>query len=327
VLAAGEALTRFAPRDRGVGLLLVPDPSSSRRLGIGAVCVAIVGLSLGSTMVKTSHLPGPVMGFWRLALGGLAWHLILFVSNRRSGKPAQRFISKQALLLTLTPGIAFGINLSFFFTAVTKTSIAHTEFLGGLTPLLLVPIAKKRLGERVPRDILALGAVALGGIALIILTRTSTTSSPARLSGDILVLGAVTTWTYYLLRSRIVRASISTTEFMTGMTTFAALTVLPIAIVRHGLTGTGSLTHLPARGLLMIVLMSISSGIVSHGMIAWAQKRVPVSTISIMQTAQPGIATFWAWLLLDQGVGPWQVIGMIVVMVAIGAVAVRSSRG
>ena len=39
----------------------------------------------------------------------------------------------------LLPAIFFGANITLFFTAVTKTSVAHAEFIAALAPLLLVP--------------------------------------------------------------------------------------------------------------------------------------------------------------------------------------------
>ncbi len=294
---------------------------ASRRLGVAGIATAVLGLSIGSTVVKSSGLPGPVAAFWRLFFGAIAWHVIIFVTGRRNGGPTR--LTKEAWLLAFLPGFAFGINLSFFFTAVTMTSIAHSEFIGALTPLVVVPIARRRLRERVPRSILNLAGLAFVGISLVIFTGSSQTSAPPSLKGDLLGLGSICTWTYYLLKSRVARDKISTMQFMAGMTTVAAVTIIPIAIWRAG--GVANVTHVSAKGWVMVVIMTVTSGLVSHGLVAWAQKSVPISTISIMQVAQPGIATFWAWLILHQGITFTQVIGMIVVMGAIAAVAWMSA--
>lgn len=284
---------------------------------MAAVATAVLGLSIGSTVVKSSGLPGPVAAFWRLFFGAIAWHVIIYVSGRRGGGPIR--LTREAWSLALLPGLAFGVNLSFFFSAVTMTSIAHIEFIGALTPLMVVPIARRRLQERVPRPILNLAGVAFLGISLVIFTGSTQTSAPPSFRGDLLGLGSICTWTYYLMKSRDARNKISTMQFMAGMTTIASVTIFPIAIWRAG--GVANVTHVTAKGWVMVAIMTVTSGLVSHGLVAWAQKSVPVSTISIMQVAQPGIATFWAWLILHQGITLAQVIGMVVVMGAIAGVA------
>ena len=296
---------------------------ATRRLGVAAIAAAVLGLSVGSTVVKSSGLPGAVGAFWRLLFGAVAWHIIIYINGRRTGGLTR--LTSEAWSLSLLPGLAFGINLSFFFTAVTMTSIVHTEFIGALTPLLVVPVARRRLKERVPRAVIVLAAVAFAGISLVIFTGSSRTSAPPNIRGDLLGLGSICTWTYYLMKSRDARNKISTMQFMAAMTTIAAITITPIAIWRAG--GVAKVADVTAKGWVMVAIMTVLSGLVSHGLISWSQKSVPVSTISIMQVAQPGIATFWAWLILHQGITVTQVVGMLIVMSAIAGVAWISARG
>jgi drug/metabolite transporter (DMT)-like permease len=296
--------------------------NASRKAGVAAVAFSIVLLSIGSTLVRESGLPGPVTAFWRLLFGSLLWHVIIFVSGRRSGGPTR--LTKEAWKLTLLPGIGFGINLSFFFTAITKTSIAHAEFIGALTPLIIVPFASRKLREKIPPSILVLALAAFGGIALILFAGKAKSSSPSTRVGDLLGLGAICTWAYYMLKSRSVRRELSVSQFMAGMTTIATVVIVPVAIWRAG--SFRNVFEVTAKGWLMISIMTISSGIVSHGLIAWAQRSVPISSISIMQVAQPGMATFWAWLILHQSVAPIQIVGMVIVMAAIGGVAWLSTN-
>jgi drug/metabolite transporter (DMT)-like permease len=86
------------------------------------------------------------------------------------------------------------------------------------------------------------------------------------------------------------------------------------------------MTDVSARGWALIALMALTSGMLAHGALAWAQRRVPVSTISMMQLGQPGISTLWAFLLLGESVRPVQLVGMVVVVVAVGLIAIRAAR-
>ena len=284
--------------------------TSNRNAGLGAVLCAVVGLSIGSTLVKKTGSPGPVVAIWRLSIGAVLWQLVLAVRKQR--------LTVAAIKLTIVPGVLFGINLMFFFTGVTRTRIANAEFIGTLTPLIVLPFAAYRLKERIRREILLFGVVALAGVALIVLLGSK--GGTHSWSGDALCLGAVSTWACYLLVTKRIRPRIDTVSFMAGMTLFAAITVAPFAIA------TGNVTEVSRTGWILIVVMAVTSGVVSHGLLAWSQQSVPVSTMSLLQLGQPGLSTFWAWLILDESVKPAQIIGMFVVLFAVGNIARIATR-
>ena len=70
----------------------------------------------------------------------------------------------------------------------------------------------------------------------------------------------------------------------------------------------------------------VTAGVVSHGLIAWAQQRVPVGTISMLQLGQPGLGVLWAATFLGESVQPIQLGGMAIVLSAVGTIAWRSTR-
>lgn len=298
------------------------DGLSQRSLGIIAVVVAAVGLSAGSTMVKRADTPGAVIAFWRLSIGAALWLSLAAARHRLPSKAAWRTVAPAGLL--------FGVNLALFFSAVTLTRVANVEFIGTLTPVFVVPAAALLLREHVEPRVLALAALALVGVSLVVLA--SGRGGGHRWSGDLLTVGAVITWSTYLLFTKRVRGHIDTTAFMSVMTTVAAITVLPVALTAHSLLdakvvnrhlsiSVRGLFHIPTHGWILIVVMAVTSGMVSHGLLAWAQQRVAVSTISMMQVSQPGLATLWAFVVLGETVRALQIVGMIVVVVAVALIA------
>jgi drug/metabolite transporter (DMT)-like permease len=290
----------------------VPDSAyhdrRTRIIGIGAVAVASLGLSLGSTMVKSSGSPGPVVAFWRLAIGAVLWTLILVVTRTS--------FTRHDFRATAPLGVLFGINICFFFTAARLTRIAHAEFIGTLTPLIVVPIAARRYREKISGFVIACGALALCGVTFILLTSARGSTN---VGGDLLAVGAIVTWATYLIQSKAVRLRVSTKRFMTGMTFTAALTALPIALSTH------HLFDVSRKGWILIVVMAISSGMVCHGLYAWSQHVVPLSTIALMQLTQPGLSTIWARIFLHESVRPIQIFGMAAVLIAVALIAVRAA--
>lgn len=283
-----------------------------------AILVAFVGLSLGSTIAKSSGSPGPVVAFWRLLIGAVLWHTWIWVRGALNGSP--RAVDASAWRVATLPGIAFGVNLSCFFSGVTRTPIAHAEFVSALTPLVLLPLAALTLNERVQRHVVIGGVVAVSGVALIL---SQAPSGGTSYFGDFLVACSMLAWVVYLITAKAARSHISTHDFMAAMSTVACVTTLPISLITAG--GPGELFDLSAKGWLLVALLAITAGMISHGLIAWAQPRLPVGTVSMLQLGQPGLGVLWAATLLDESVKPIQLVGMAIVLGAVASIARRSA--
>ncbi len=293
--------------------------ASGRSLGVAAVVVAFVGLSLGSTIAKSTGSPGVVVAFWRFLLGAVVWHAWIAMRGLRSG--AARTVDRAAWRAAALPGVVFGINLACFFSGATRTPIAHAEFISALTPVVLIPVAAIVLGERIHRYAVVGGALALAGISLIL---SQAPPAGTSLSGDLLVAGAVVAWVVYLMTAKAARATLDTSAFMAVMTTTACLTTLPLALLTGG--GVAGVTGLTARGWVLVAVLAVTAGTISHGLLTWAQRRVAVGTISILQLAQPGLGVLWAATFIGESVTPVQVLGMGIVLGAVGMIAWRSAH-
>ena len=276
-----------------------------RFAGIAGVGVAIMGLSWNTTLVKSIGAPATVVAFWRMLFATIGWHGFLLAKGKSPTRAQWR--------AGIVPGVLFALNLLFFFNGTIRTAVAHAEFIGALTPLLVVPAAAMVFHERVPKAVLWLGLVALCGLALIIFVGRS--SKGVSFVGDALIGCAIVTWSAYLLVTKSVRATMGTAPFMAVLTTVCCLTVAPMAVT------SGKLFSLSAKGWVLVTVMSISAGIVCHGLIAWAQTRVPVGVITLLQLAQPVLGTLIGFLVLHEKVEPLQILGMAVVIAAVGAVA------
>jgi drug/metabolite transporter (DMT)-like permease len=64
----------------------------------------------------------------------------------------------------------------------------------------------------------------------------------------------------------------------------------------------------------------------AHGLLAAAQRDVPVATIGILQVSQPALAVAWSYVLLGEEIRPEQIPGMILVLVGLAAFTWVSQR-
>lgn len=277
--------------------------------GVLAVATAVLAFSITASMVKWSGTPGSVIAFWRMAAAVVVWWVIA----RVAGQPP----TWKSLRLALVPGLLFGTNVALFFTAITRTSVAHAEFLGSIVPLILAPSGAFLFGERIVWKAFAWGSVAIVGVSLVIFGGSGTGTATA--TGDVLALCAMLLWCGYLLATKQVRKQMGVPQFMASIMPFAAAALGLIVWVR------GGATDVTARGWLVIASLLVFSGIAGQGLITYAQNHVPVLTIAVLQVAQPALSVSWAALLIGERVRPIQVVGMVIVLAGLVLFTLRSA--
>lgn len=268
--------------------------------------------SLGSTIVKKAGIPGPAMSFWRMILTTVLWWSILWVTEHRIVTWAE--VKRAAL-----PGLFFGVNITLFFTGVTRTSVANAELIGSLTPIILVPAGAILFKERINTRALWFGLVSFIGLVLVLFNAPS--GGAASWTGNLIVVAATILWASYLLISRHRRGGMSVQTMMAALMPTATLAAMPLGLFR------GELDDVTWNSIPYMVLLAVMTGTLAHGLVIYSQHSVPVSTMSLMQVTQPALAVVWAYLLLGQTLRPIQVVGVAMVMAGIAAVVTITRRG
>ena len=280
--------------------------------------VAVLSFSLSSPLIKWSESTGSVIAFWRMAGAVVAWWAVVTVSRLRMGRPLPSSATWRAVL---PPALLFGANIAVFFTAITRTSIAHAEFIAAMNPLVLLPAGALLFGEPPNWQALRWGALSIVGVSMVLFLGPD--QGAASLSGDLLMIVVVALWTSYLLTSKRARAAgVDTVDFMACLMPLGLLTAGPIAVLIAGSDVFG----LSARGWLVVVLLTFMTGMVSHGCIVFAQRLVPVATIGIMQSGQPALAVFWGFVILGETVLAPQIVGMTLVVTGLALFTWSSQR-
>jgi drug/metabolite transporter (DMT)-like permease len=78
--------------------------------------------------------------------------------------------------------------------------------------------------------------------------------------------------------------------------------------------------------MVYIVVLTLLTGVVAHGLIVFAQRKVPIGIMSLMQVGQPALAVVWSAIFLDQTIRAVQALGMVMVVAGIATVVVQSQR-
>jgi drug/metabolite transporter (DMT)-like permease len=131
---------------------------------------------------------------------------------------------------------------------------------------------------------------------------------------------SLVSWCSYLLASRQLRRGMSVAALMAAALPIATLTTLPITLINH------DLGHFDRRSMVYIVVLTLLTGVVAHGLIVFAQRKVPIGIMSLMQVGQPALAVVWSAIFLSQSIRAVQVLGMVMVVAGLAAVVVQTQR-
>jgi drug/metabolite transporter (DMT)-like permease len=284
--------------------------NASRAEGIAGVVAAVAAWGFGPIFVKLIELPGLALALYRLWLGFAVMVVLMVVSGRR--------ITRAELRAALGAGVLFGINVSFFFTALKHTSVADASLITALAPVLILVVAGPMFGERLKPSDLGLTAVIIGGVVLVVLG--SSGGPEWSVFGDLLAVGALVSWAAYFVVSKRAREHLGTIQFQSGVMLGAALVATPVVLL------SGTALEAP-RGddWLWLAAFVLLPGAVGHLLMSWSHRYVDVSVSSLIVVAQPVVSTLAAAVVLSESLGVLQVVGGLVVVGAI-LLVVRGHR-
>jgi drug/metabolite transporter (DMT)-like permease len=280
--------------------------------GVLAAAASVVVWGASSVLIKQVHgVSGLAISFHRLWIGAVLTSAVFMLSGGR--------FSRRLLRLALPGGLAFGLDICLFFTAVKATSVANATVIGALQPVLILALARRLFGER-PGLVEAFWAcVAIGG-AVIVVTAASDAGGASR-RGDLLATAALVAWTWYFIASKRARTELTSLEYLAGLSLVAAVAVTPVVLL------SGERLAVPElSGWLTIVAIACINGAIGHFLMNWAHAHVPIVVTSLMTLGIPVFATASAAVFIHESLSGAQVAGMVVVIVALAIVVARTTR-
>jgi probable blue pigment (indigoidine) exporter len=103
------------------------------------------------------------------------------------------------------------------------------------------------------------------------------------------------------------------TPAFTGWTfLLGGLTLLPFTLIIEGLPD-----RLSARNVGGLVYLVLLSGIVAYALWFWGLERLPASSVTFLSLINPVVAAVLGWVVLDQRLNGWQLLGALVVLVSV----------
>jgi len=198
--------------------------------------------------------------------------------------------------------------------------VAIVVLIYALAPVLIIPLAALRMGERPTKAMVGLAIVAVAGVSLVVLGDTGDRGSRP-LIGLLMSVGNLALWVWWNLRLKRAR--------MGGVDPLAWLLSANVGgfvvVVIAALVAGEDLAAVEASDWWRIAALAIGSGLVGHGLNTWALRHIPVGLASIIGLGEPVLSALGAALFLSESLHWPQSLGIAIVIAAV-ALAVARER-
>jgi len=305
-------------------------PTIRGRRGTSALLVGsailILYLAWGSTYlgirIAVASIPPFVMAAVRFAIAGTILLTAVFIVRRGTlVRPSLREWRDSFIVGALLLGGGMGA------VAWGEQTIPSgiTALLIAMMPIWVAVFGRIFVGQTVPRA----GAIGIGagvvGVAILVGPSLVVDRSldPAGIAAIIL---SPISWAAGSLFSAH-RARLPSDPFLTtGMEMVGGSAVLAAAAVVSGELGTFRVESVTTNSLLAVVYLTVVGSIVAFTAFAWVLRHAPLPMISTYAFVNPIVAVFLGWLILDEEVGPRQVIAGAVIVVGVGLIVASGAR-
>lgn len=226
-------------------------------------------------------------------------------------RPSPAGLTRHTIGVVLTFGAALGGMNLLIYQAIARLPLGIAVTIELLGPLALsVVLSRKWSG-------VLWAALALAGVVL--LSGVGPGSGVPDLAGVFFAMAAAAMWAVYILMSRQAGRSFPGTQGLAWAMVVGAVLAAPFGIA------SGGAALLEPRVLLVGLAVALLSSALPYALELASLRRLAAETFSILVSMAPAVAALVGWLILGQVLGPLEIAGMVLVILA-GAAAVRAGR-
>ena len=279
------------------------------------MAVVVIVWGLGPPTTKLVSAPPLIGTFVRF---GISSPLLLIVLAAR-----RRVLSRKVFLATALPGLSFGINLIFVFSALQEATVSVLSTVVAMQPALLLVLAGPLFGEYPTGRQLAFTLLGVVGAVGVILGAGSAVGS-SWLGVGFAAL-ALVTFTLYFVLTRLARFEneVDPIEWMAGINIWSFLsTIVPILL----LADRSDWAQFGGTDWLWISVVAFVTGVFGHVLMTWLHGHLEAARSSLYILTMHLVAVGLAWLIHDEPVTWLQGMSGGVVLLSVALVVTAPDR-
>ena len=289
--------------------------STGTTAGGWAYLGVITPIVFGTTYLLTTQFLPPGRPLLTATIRSLPTGLVLIVGSRR---PPRQWWGRFVILSLLYSSAFFPL----LFVAAYRLPGGVAAVINSLGPIIVVLLSVPWLGIRVRPVQLVAGALGIGGVILLVL-QASARLDPVGVGAMVVAVAMLSTAT--VLTKRWGHPPGMGPIHFTGWTfLLGGIVLLPVTLLVEGLP-----SRLTGREIGGIVYLAVISGILAYAVWFWALERLPASSVTFLGLLNPVVAAALGWIVLDQRLNGWQLVGagLVVAAVVLGQLRGRRTRG
>lgn len=268
-------------------------------LALGVLCISIFPI-----LVKLNLTPGVISAFYRMAVATVC--ILPYVLLTKQFK----ITAKKSFYLAILCGVIFGLDVAVWNIAIQESTATQATLLTNLSPVWVGVGAFFFLKDKPTNNfwfgtvIAIIGMVMLVGFKTFVALDFNLAFCFAVLSG---MLYAV-----YMLLSKDILNQINVLTFMT--TSLVASTIF-LGVLSYAINEP--FTGFSNAGWLVLLLQGLVCQLLAWLLISYATKHMRATRVSVSLLGQAILASFLAWLFLDEAISTQMVVGGLVLLFGI----------
>jgi drug/metabolite transporter (DMT)-like permease len=209
--------------------------------------------------------------------------------------------------------LAIPINQGFFLYGLQWTTTGHSALLYCATPLLVMVIAARQLGEPITMGRTIGIVVAFGGVILVLLER-GLNFAPGQFTGDILVLIAVVAWAYFTVLGKPLIKKYGAVVVTARAMMYGTVLFLPVGLLTvRGFSPAAVSPH----AWLGLLYCAIVTSVIAYTLWYWALNYIDAARVAVFNNIQPVVAAFVGWSLLGETISLMFIGGGLLVVIGV----------
>jgi probable blue pigment (indigoidine) exporter len=269
-----------------------------------AYLAALAPVIFGTTYLLTTEFLPPGRPLLAALMRSLPTGIVLVLATRCW--PPRGWWGRFVLLSLLYCSAFFPL----LFIAAYLLPGGVASVINSVTPLIVVVLSVPLLHTRIRTIDIVAGCLGILGVGLLVLRST------AQLDG----------WGILAMTTCVIMMGVSTVltkrwghppgwgaaEFTGWTFLLGGLTLLPFTLAIEGLP-----TDLTGRNIGGLVYLVVVSGILAYGLWFWGLQRLPASAVTFLALLNPVVAAVLGWIVLDQRLNEWQILGAVIVLTSV----------
>jgi len=282
--------------------------ATSTDLPLAAGALAVFAWGFGPLIVRGIHASAASIIVFRFAFAVPVMIAIAYLAGGR--------LSLAVFRQALGPGVLFALSTMASFSSYKTTSIALATLIPAVQPALILFVASRLFGERLPARRVVCAVAALSGVFGVVLASGNTSGTAMR--GNLLALANLFLWTAYFVQVKRVRSTDTHSwAFLAAVFTVASCVAIP-----WGLAAATDIHAIGGTDWLLLGLTVVGPGLMGHGLMTWAQRHLDMTVASLLTLGAPVISATGAWLIFDEKLRALQGFFAAAVLVALAGIVV-----